>query len=107
MCPNKSVKGSSYCTEHKCIADKAADTKRLSSRERGYDSKWDKASKTFVKNHPICMICGIRPSAVTDHIVPHKGDMKLFWNKSNWQAACEHCHNAKTAGEGAFGRPIK
>ena len=30
-----------------------------------------------------------------DHIIPHRGDMKLFWDESNWQALCESCHDHK------------
>jgi 5-methylcytosine-specific restriction protein A len=40
-----------------------------------------------------------------DHIKPHKGDMALFWDSSNWQSLCKPCHSAKTATEdGGFGR---
>ena len=28
--------------------------------------------------------------------IPHRGDMKLFWDESNWQPLCESCHNQKT-----------
>jgi 5-methylcytosine-specific restriction protein A len=39
-----------------------------------------------------------------DHIVPHKGDMRLFWDPRNHQGLCERCHNSKTAREdGGFG----
>jgi len=30
---------------------------------------------------------------VVDHIVPHKGDHKLFWDPSNHQALCKQCHD--------------
>ena len=33
---------------------------------------------------------------VVDHIVPHRGDQKLFWDKSNWQPLCKACHDRKT-----------
>jgi 5-methylcytosine-specific restriction protein A len=38
---------------------------------------------------------------VVDHIVPHRGDKKLFWDSSNWQALCDGqtgrgCHDRKT-----------
>jgi 5-methylcytosine-specific restriction protein A len=39
-----------------------------------------------------------------DHIKPHKGDMTLFWDRTNWQSLCGPCHSAKTAAEdGGFG----
>ena len=44
---------------------------------------------------------------VTDHIIPHKRDMKLFWDRNNWQPLCKPCHDTKTAREdGGFGHPI-
>lgn len=39
-----------------------------------------------------------------DHIVPHKGDMTLFWDRNNWQSLCSACHKRKTVLEdGGFG----
>ena len=32
-------------------------------------------------------------------MVPHHGDMTLFWDEENWQALCKRCHDAKTASE--------
>jgi 5-methylcytosine-specific restriction protein A len=34
-----------------------------------------------------------------DHIVPHRGDKKLFWDESNWQALCHSHHSIKTRNE--------
>lgn len=36
---------------------------------------------------------------IVDHIIPHRGDMKLFWDEDNWQSLCKHCHDVKTAKE--------
>lgn len=33
-------------------------------------------------------------ATVVDHIVPHRGDMKLFWDRDNWQALCKACHDS-------------
>lgn len=39
-----------------------------------------------------------------DHIVPHKGNSLLFWDKRNWQPLCNACHSHKTASsDGGFG----
>ena len=44
-------------------------------------------------------------ATVVDHIIPHKGDQKLFWDTRNWQPLCKPCHDKKTATEdGGFGR---
>jgi 5-methylcytosine-specific restriction protein A len=32
---------------------------------------------------------------VVDHIKPHKGDQRLFWDKSNLQTLCKTCHDSK------------
>lgn len=98
---------SGYCDVHK--KDKQSyDRYRGSAHERGYTSAWARYSKQFLKAHPLCEEClknGIvEPSEVTDHIIPHKGDMVLFWDKKNHQALSKRCHDRKTAKEdGGFG----
>lgn len=68
-----------------------------------YGEKWKKARDKFLAEHKYCVYCerrGIKTTAtVCDHIVPHKGDKSLFWNKDNWQALCNHCHNTIKAEE--------
>jgi len=54
-----------------------------------YTYQWRKASKEFLKKHPLCVHCEregrLIPATEVDHIKPHGGDRKLFWNKNNWQ----------------------
>jgi len=38
-------------------------------------------------------------ATVVDHVIPHRGDAALMWDKSNWQALCKHCHDCKTGNE--------
>ncbi len=40
----------------------------------------------FLKLNPRCARpgCGA-PATLVDHIIPHKGDQRLFWSRSNWQ----------------------
>lgn len=43
-------------------------------------------------------------ATIVDHIIPHKGNMELFWDRDNWQAMSKECHDKKTAREdGGFG----
>jgi 5-methylcytosine-specific restriction protein A len=98
-----------YCDKHQKEVNARRDSIRLSSHERGYTSKWRKASKAFLDKHPWCTECMkhyiYEAATETDHIIPHKGNMKLFWDKSNWQGLCHSCHSRKTAKEdGGFGR---
>lgn len=86
--------------------------RRISARERGYTWEWEKARRAWLEKHPDCVHClaerVVTAATVVDHIVPHKGDMKLFWDSSNWQSLCGQHHNKKTAMEdGGFGNAIK
>lgn len=71
---------------------------RLTATERGYDRKWHKARTRFLAEHPLCAMCMelgiVRQATVVDHIVPHRGNPELFWDRSNWQALCRHCHDS-------------
>jgi 5-methylcytosine-specific restriction protein A len=83
------------------------DQHRGSARERGYDSRWEKARKAYLAKHPLCVCClanGIPHGAeLVDHIEPHKGDMARFWDSGNWQGLCRWCHeNIKRAVEMAW-----
>lgn len=95
----------SYCDRHKAERRQAYDRERGSAHERGYTRRWAKASKAFLAKHPLCVgeECKAlplpRPATVTDHIVPHRGDMTLFWSRANWQPLCKRCHDIKTARE--------
>ncbi len=84
-------------------------TESKSSTARGYNYRWQQESKIFLRYNPLCVRCeelGETVGAeVVDHIVPHKGDMELFWDVGNWQSLCKKCHDRKTATEdGGLGR---
>lgn len=38
-----------------------------------------------------------KPATDVDHVIPHRGNERLFWNEQNWQALCYECHSQKTA----------
>ena len=104
-----------YCEKHKDIANqqrkelqKRTDKKRGNANQRGYTYKWSKARKSFLEKNPLCVHCQqqgiVKAAEVVDHIIPHKGDQKLFWDKTNWQPLCKKCHDRKTvAQDGGFG----
>lgn len=68
-------------------------SKRPSASQRGYDSKWAKARADFLHKHPWCVMCDAA-AHVVDHRIPHRGNMHLFWDKSNWQPLCVRCHSS-------------
>lgn len=95
-CGHKIVSGQQCPCERRRAAERKAraDAQRPSARERGYDSKWDRERAAYLKANPRCARpgCGA-PSSLVDHIIPHRGDRKLFWSRSNWQPLCAPCHN--------------
>lgn len=104
-CPN--LTRERYCKEHQ-QESKGYDRYRGTSTQRGYDHKWRAARNRYLAQHPLCKECfgagRLNAATAVDHIVPHKGDKKLFWDKSNWQPLCASCHSRKTATEdGGFG----
>ncbi|MCL4065331.1 HNH endonuclease [Pseudomonas sp. GX19020] len=77
------------------------------------NSAWRNARLAHLSAEPICRYCrqaGItndgsltaggarqadhrRRFLVVDHIVPHRGDLGLFWDRLNWQTLCPDHHD--------------
>jgi len=104
--------GGGYCIQHKQVKQeirKQSDKDRGTSAQRGYGYKWQQLRARYLVSHPLCLECKkaglVKIAEVVDHIVPHKGDMALFWDSDNWQPLCKPCHDRKTATEdGGWGR---
>jgi len=101
---------SGRCGKHIVARDRPRD--RPSSCRRGYGYRWQRASRVFLAEHPLCVDCAAEGREVgatqVDHIVPHKGDGELFWDQGNWQPLCAMHHSRKTAvWDGGFGRPVR
>ena len=95
-CPNLVPAGQKYCEEHKALHPEES----RSAATKGYGARWRLESKKFLALHPLCEEClkegKATPVTVVDHIVPHQGHPKLFWDRSNWQALYKRCHDKKT-----------
>ncbi len=82
------------------------------------DPDWRRASAALLRERRWCE-CGEcleheraggarLPSGIVDHVVPHRGDPRLFWDRKNWRALARSCHSRKTArADGGFGNPRK
>ena len=94
---------SGRCHDHAAIVKKDLEARKGKTAERGYGSKWRTARAGWLSAYPLCVRCEavglITAAVVVDHVVPHKGDKVLFWDRSNWQSLCKACHDAKTASE--------
>ena len=79
---------------------------RRTAHQRGYDHRWRKESKAFLAVNPWCINLGegcTLIATLVDHIVPHRGDQRLFWDVRNWQPLCVHCHSMHKQREEAVG----
>jgi 5-methylcytosine-specific restriction protein A len=64
----------------------------------------------YLREHPLCVgypqgMHGERfeMAKCVDHIVPHKGNVELFWDEKNWQPLCIACNSRKSLEEGGLG----
>ena len=75
-----------------------------------YDRRWRKARRLYLTLHPLCVYCQedgyTRAASVVDHIRPHKGDDRLFWDESNWQPLCKTHHDATKQREESTGKDV-
>jgi len=97
-----------WCDEHRKKVTKQYNQARDPDIQRLYNSvRWKNARKIFLDQHPLCeceeCIRENRTTAATlvDHKIEHHGDLKLFWDKSNWTAMSLPCHNRKHKGSKA------
>jgi 5-methylcytosine-specific restriction protein A len=61
--------------------------------------KWrDHIRPQHLKEHPLCVFCEkigrVTAATVVDHIKPHKGDERLFYDRRNLQSLCKQCHDS-------------
>ncbi|WP_229205960.1 HNH endonuclease signature motif containing protein [Duganella sp. Leaf126] len=79
---------------------------KQSSTARGYGYKWQQARAGYLAKHPLCVYCEregrVTVATVVDHRVPHRGDMKLFWDRANWQGLCAAHHSGDKQREEAM-----
>lgn len=98
-CPELVEAGRLYCEKHLPLHPGVT----RPAAKRGYNRRWQKARKSYLEAHPLCVQCAKQGkyvrATVVDHIIPHRGDQKLFWDQNNWQSLCKSCHDKKTLAE--------
>jgi len=62
-------------------------------------SRWQKLRWLVLREAGfICAMCGKAETEtknlVADHIIPHRGDERLFWDRDNLQCLDKHCHDS-------------
>lgn len=99
-------RGRRYCDEHQQLERdrrRTLDRGRRKTTERGYGARWRQASLGYLAAHPWCgdpyevHLGVVRLATQVDHIIPHRDNAALFWDRGNWQGLCADCHRWKTA----------
>ena len=98
---------SGRCANHPRRSTRSARAKEYNKLYK--TARWRRERRAYLNLHPLCRHCqedGITKLAdVVDHIVPHKGDVAMFYNQDNWQPLCKRHHDKKTATQdGGFGK---
>jgi 5-methylcytosine-specific restriction protein A len=94
-----------YCEAHAKQREKEYDSRRGSSAERGYDYRWQRLRKMYLREHPLCVdpdkrhVGQVKVATDVDHIIPKRDGGTD--DESNLQALCKPCHSRKTANENA------
>ena len=66
--------------------------------------RWQRLRRRVLSEQPFCAMrekrerCRLVATEV-DHIKPHRGDRRLFFDRANLQPMCRSCHAQKTARE--------
>lgn len=80
-------------------AKPAHEERRPSAHQRGYNRQWQRFSRAYLRQHPLCAECRrqgrLVPATVVDHVTPHRGDPVAFW-AGPFQGLCLSCHAKKT-----------
>ena len=79
----------------------AQDAGRYASRAEWhalYNRKvWKQTRLAVLQESPLCVRCmklgRSIPATVVDHIIPHRGDETLFFDRDNLQSLCKPCHD--------------
>ena len=111
-CEEVAAPGKARCPDHQDDQDRRRAARKAAAQATPHaaaaralyaDPRWTAAARRFLERHPLCVDCGelgvVEPATDVDHVVPHKGDRQLFWDRSNWQPLCHRCHSRKTARE--------
>lgn len=91
-CPGLAPKGKSRCPS---CQDRFG-YKKPEYHKMYNNARWDTLRARVLHDEPFCVECK-HLATVVDHIVPHRGDQKLFYDRNNLQALCKTCHDRKTA----------
>lgn len=82
----------------------------MGAHDHLYDlARWSRLRLKQLSQHPLCERCSSRgvvtAATVVHHKVPHKGDLKLFFDHANLASSCKPCHDIDEQRIEREGRP--
>lgn len=111
-CDDLAEPGAARCADHLAVWRVTEATRKAAPKARAVavagaelyaTVRWRKARLWYLDRYPLCRDCaelgGVVVATDVDHVIPHRGDARLFWDQSNWQGLCKACHSRKTARE--------
>ena len=101
MCPNTTDNRNGYCDEHQTESKE----RRGSSRQRGYDKRWEKFRAAYLRERPLCVDCLVKPfpgespqpATEVHHIRKLRDYPKLKYAEDNLMGLCHRHHSVRTA----------
>lgn len=119
-CDALAIEGGAHCPEHERerldkLAARKAQAKLGREARAGAllyaTMEWKTGRRAFLAANPLCCDCAelglVVEAREVDHVKPHRGDRRLFFDRSNWQPLCKPCHSRKTAREVLHGGAIR
>lgn len=71
------------------------------------NARWRRYRRYYLEAHPLCSRCEheglVVVGSIVDHILPHRGDLTLFWAEGNVQTMCPSHDAAKRLRENELG----
>ena len=93
QCSNVTHNRSGYCDE--CQSERWKTDKRATSRERGYDRRWELVRAVYLRRHPLCEDCqdyGVTAVADMVHHIRAISDGGDAYDVDNLRSLCWACH---------------
>lgn len=72
------------------------DQRRPSASARGYDARWQRTRRRYLREHPTCVVCG-QPATDVDHIDGLGPHGPRGHDPTNLRSLCHPCHSRRTA----------
>jgi hypothetical protein len=97
-------------TQQAAKAEREYDLRRAresETRRLYWTARWRGIARQQLNEQPLCVKCEadgfVTAATVCDHVIPHRGDVDLFWNGER-QSLCGPCHSSTKQTEEASTR---